>query len=125
MAKRLGDKGVFGSADAMNGSLVKDNNFRCVLRGQVEAVQRSNDADLQRRTKFEHFNLMFWIQVIGRFIEHQNLWLLGQRPGEEDALPFTTGKRGNRTIRQGVASAPMQAIINDFFIVRAEPTKCP
>lgn len=72
---------------------MKNNNLCRILRGQIKAVQRRNDANVKCRRKFEHVDLMLWIQVIGRLVEHQNLWLLGKCASEEDALAFTTGKR--------------------------------
>ena len=71
-----------------------------VLRGQVQIVQCRYHRDAQPFCRTEHAVLMLHVEMVGRFVEHEHLWLLGQSTGDQDALLLAAGQRGEQSRAQ-------------------------
>ena len=58
-------------------------------RRQIEVVDARQGADVQALDQLQKLKLITRVEVVGRFVEDQQLWLLGQGAGEDDPLFFT------------------------------------
>ena len=89
---------------------------RLVVRDIENRAVKSNDETLQ---PFEHLN----IEVVGRFIQQQEIGAAQQKPGNLQLDFFTAGKRPNRTFR--CENVRMQPDFSGCFrtVRRMEPGK--
>src|SRR5437773_12333341 len=65
----------------------------------------------ERRQKLEDRHLVCYIEESGRLVENERGRLLGQRAGDPDALPFTTGERISITVGEVVDTSLRQCLV--------------
>ena len=85
-------------------------------RGQVEVVDARQGADLQALDQLQQLELIAWIEVVGRFVEDQQLRLLSQGAGENDALFFAARQRGEGVIFEAFEAHRSQCLFGDSAI---------
>ena len=73
---------------------------------------------IQPAHQLQHFQLMTDIQIGRRFVQDQNLRLLGQRHGDPHALPLAAGEGHHRPVFQVVRIRPLHGLRHDFFVPR-------
>lgn len=85
-------------------------------RGQVEVVDARQGADLQALDQLQQFELIAWIEVVGRFVEDQQLRLLSQGAGEYDALFFAARQRGEGVIFEAFEAHRFQCLFSNSTV---------
>ncbi len=96
--EQFGRQNVLGCTDVDYLSGVEDGDPVTVLGRETQVVQgdeHSETASGEGAQKFEHAELVTQVEMIGRFVEQQNLRFLRERTGNRDALAFTAGQCGD------------------------------
>lgn len=83
-----------GRAAGFDAALLDDVQAVAEGRGQVQVVEAGQQAQAGAAQVLQQGQLVARVEVVGRFVEHQQARLLGQGPGQQHTLLFATGQVG-------------------------------
>lgn len=78
---------------------VQDGDAVAEHGGMVEIVQRRHDRQALPAHQIEQADLVADVEMVGRLVQKQDMWLLRQRAGDVQPLPFAAGKVMPASIR--------------------------
>ena len=87
-------------------------------RRVIEIMQSSGHRELLLPNKMQKCDLVADIEVVGRFVQEQDLRLLRQSAGDVQTLPFSTGKRMPHPLSEAFHINVTQRLVNDCIILR-------
>ena len=85
-----GDQDLTDAAAGHHPALIEQHQGVAVGRSQVEVVQHDHGGPTQFADQAQGFVLVADVEVVGRLVQQQLSGVLGQRPGDQYALPLTT-----------------------------------
>jgi hypothetical protein len=113
LTQQRGGQHFFWRADGNDASVVDHVQPIAECSGQVEVVDARQGADLQALDQLQQFELIAWIKVVGRLIEDQQLGLLRQGAGENNALFFAARQRRKSVIFEAFEAHRLQCLPGD------------
>ena len=87
--------------------------------GQVEVVDRGDDGAAGGSHGLQQVQLVVHVEVVGGFVEQQQVGALRQAFGEHGAAPFAAGEVSAAPVGQVRQSHHLQALGDDAFLVGA------
>ncbi|MCY1366614.1 hypothetical protein D9M69_535180 [compost metagenome] len=87
-------------------------------RRQIEVVDARQGADIQALDQLQKLKLKMRVEVVGRLVKDQQLWLLGQGAGEDDPLFFTTGESGEPVVFEALEADGFQGLIDQVAVFK-------
>ena len=106
-------------------AFVEDDEVVAEAGGEVEVVQHGEGGDPGAADQVEEFEPGPDVEVVGELVQHEQLGLLGQRAGEQDALAFAAGQGGVVAVREGAYAAAVDRVGHGLVVLGAVPAEQP
>ena len=84
--------------------------------GQVEVVDRGEDGATGGAHGLQQMQLVMYVEMVGGFVEQQQVGALRQALGEHGATPFAAGEVSAAPVGQVRQSHHLQAFGDDAFL---------
>lgn len=87
-------------------------------RGQVQVMNAGEGADVQALDQLQQLQLVARVEVVGRFVEDQQLRLLGQGAGEDHPLLFSAREGGEGVVFKAQQADGFEGLADQVLVFK-------